>query len=154
MAFRSAPYYDVFYPVGPGCPNHRTDVQLVQYFLFAIYMNSGWNVAGRFNVGSIASPAAIFPCSGQYTPELSVWIKNFQSDASGQGYGPLFVDGKVNSARKLWGNKSASGSWYTILAFNQILIESDKERFLNLAQDKSMPAELRSDLETLTLHRA
>ncbi len=154
MAYRSAPYYDVLQAVGPGCPNNRTDVQLVQYFLFAINMNSGWNVGSRFHVEGIGSPAAIFPFSGNYTPELSVWIKQFQSSASSQGYGPLFTDGKVNSARKLWGNKAAAGAWYTILAFNQILIESDKERFLRLPQDISLPAELRSDLESITLHRA
>ena len=64
--------------VGPGCPNQKTDVMLIQFMLAMMCMNSGWPAMAFIPVWVNPNGfAAIYPMDGVYKPELANWIKQF-----------------------------------------------------------------------------
>jgi hypothetical protein len=151
MALAIAPFYNVNYAVGAGRPNDRADVMLVQYFLFHIMINfDGWrNNRGNWtpaapNIG----PAAIFPYTGLYTPDLTLWIRCFQRTANERGDGPLATDGVIDRAHVGWGNPAKPGhGWYTIQAMNRLMWRFNSDAFRNLAEVADLPAEVKADLK-------
>src|ERR1700686_3752231 len=103
MAGRIATMYDIGRSVGKNGTNNPSDVMLVQFFLFSIFMNSGFPIAGKFGLDQALDPKAIFPINGVATPELNRWIEMFQRLANEAGQGPLFVDGRVDPSNVGWG---------------------------------------------------
>ena len=149
MPIGYAPLYDVTHAVGRGGSNDKLDVMLVQFFLFSIYLDSGWPVESIFRVDVMPRDGgkAIFPMNGTFTPGLITWIEAFQQASNQQGLGPLSVDGKISHAGTAWGNRHPTiHKKYTIQVLNELLFKSSKNRYWNLFQDPSFPGPLRQEL--------
>jgi len=112
----STPQFKVAYTidqaVGPGCPNQRDDVLLVQHLL-----RIAWNSAP-------ASPGFRPPehkqpliADGAFGPTTARFIKFFQEEAIRRG-APCAKDGRVDPVRGGSTFGSISGTFYTILALN------------------------------------
>ena len=149
MPIGYAPLYDVTHAVGRGGSNDKLDVMLVQFFLFSIYLDSGWPMESIFRVDVMPRDGgkAIFPMNGTFTPGLITWIEAFQQASNQQGLGPLSVDGKISHAGTAWGNRHPTiHKKYTIQVLNELLFKSSKNRYWNLFQDPSFPGPLRQEL--------
>ena len=155
MAYTYLPFYDVTRNVGKGQANMPLDVMLVQFMLGLIALDSGWNTWHLFPaIGIEAGPAAIVPADGIYKPDLSDWIREFQTTANRTAFGMLTVDGIVSPCRKAWGSEAISRGNYTIQAMNHILASSvqyssDKERFWNFADTPGIPGALSKELKVM-----
>jgi hypothetical protein len=87
--------------------------------------------------------------TGSFRPELVTWIKMFQRQANSQGMGPLATDGRVDPAVVGWGLRSGrTPGRRTIMALNQVLLNSDRNRFERLPTDRLMPGALGRSLAT------
>jgi hypothetical protein len=144
MAGRMICMYELSSSVGRGTANSsRSDIMLVQYFLFSIYIGTKFKTS--FEIQSTAlNPAALFPTNGIFTPDLVAWIVTFQQDANQKGFGPLVADGRIDPGKAAWGiRQGRSTSHKTIMALNQVLVNADGDTFERLT-DPNMSTELRS----------
>jgi len=148
MAWTFAPFYDVMFPVGEGKDNHKDDVMLVQYFLCVIYIgHGGFNPNGNIlNLKSLSreGPGAIFPIDGVFKPDLANWVKIIQFDAKRSGF-PVTVDGIVSPADP----RRKGMKWFTSQVMNLYVHRADARRHMNLADDPSLPNELRASLKRI-----
>ncbi|MEP7367476.1 MAG: hypothetical protein ABI972_29805 [Acidobacteriota bacterium] len=148
MGFTFAPFYDVIFPVGEGQANHSDDVMLVQYFLCVIYIaHGGFNQNGnvlRNKRLSANGPGAIFPIDGVFKPDLGNWIKIFQGDARGSGF-PVGQDGIVSPADP----RRKGMKWFTCQVMNLFVHRADARRHMTLADDPSVPNELKVALKRI-----
>lgn len=153
MAFKIAPFYNVTNSVGRGVRGSGTDVMLVQYMLFHVCImpdphfrnnRDEWTPVAPAGAG----PAAIFPFTGVYTPELDDWIAVFQDAANRRGMGTLTVDGRINRASVGWGkgSKQGTGRWFTIQALNELMWRFSEKPYSELPNLSDVPAQLKEDL--------
>ena len=148
MARRISTMYDVERSVGRNGQNSSLDVMLIQFFLFSIFMNSGWPLSGQISMEEASEPSAIFPINGIHKPALNTWISIFQRAANKRGLGPLFDDGRVDPSNVGWGLRSGrTAGRRTIMIFNQILLNADRKRFERIPFDPHMPPSLGSELQ-------
>jgi hypothetical protein len=85
MATKYICLYNLDKPVGLGQMNYRLDVLLVQYLLNAVYKKKPW-----------AAPPTPLLCDGLYSPNLTQWIKSYQTYIKSKGGYSWAVDGIVN----------------------------------------------------------
>lgn len=76
MADKEIPFYNVSSAVGPGCPNKRTDVMLVQFFPHQIYSHPT-------KLNKPAGPKIAI--NGSFDGTTAAWIKHYQNDIKNQG---------------------------------------------------------------------
>ena len=129
--------YSVDQAVGPGCPNERRDVELVQFFLNAV-SKPGGGLPG-------IQPAGETPLNvdGIFGPKTAAYIKNYQAAGAGQAY----VDGKVSPIQ----GGSVVGAIHektlTIAHLNAGYAKRfGTERHLRLDLEPGFPSHLRSGL--------
>jgi hypothetical protein len=98
-----AVFYNVSMAVGPGCPNMREDVMLVQFLLALLYADP-----------TLTRPSPDkLKVDGVFGPITEKWILGYQRDAVRHGLA-VKVDGRVDRALGLEG--SISHTIYTILS--------------------------------------
>ena len=156
MVLFNAPFYNLHAAVGPSSATMRSDVFLVQYFIFFICIGSSKTWPGGFGPFGPTAPSdvngseGLFPFSGQFTPALGKWIRNFQTVANRRGFGPLTVDGAVHPAKVHWGHPPAGATgWFTIQALNHIMFMKNKDAFVSLANVDDVPAPVKEDIRRL-----
>jgi hypothetical protein len=143
--------YDLDGSVGRGGSNSPPDVMLVQFFLSAMALDSGWNTASFFSNNFVlaSGPGPIYPINGMYQPALADWIASFQDQANrDSAFGPLIVDGRVDPAETGWFRRHHPPHRRTIQVMNHILFISNRTRFERLDSDPWAPAALQAALRT------
>ena len=103
-------FYNVHAAVGPGAPNRRDDVLLVQHLLRQIYSRP---VSFAPPLVPLAGPPLVV--DGMAGPVTFQWIVHFQKEGKARGNN-IATDGRVDRARGFVG--SLSGTQYTILFMN------------------------------------
>jgi len=151
MALTIAPFYNVQQVVGQGGSNLRSDVMLVQYMLFHICVSPTphWDANhGSFSLLLLSKgPGALFPFTGEFTPDLAEWIAVFQDHGTRRGEGPMSIDGRINRAPVGWGKPMAARSgWYTIQAMNRLMWRFNSRSFAVLPTLSDVPPALAADL--------
>ena len=127
--------YTVDSAVGPGCPNQRPEVLLVQHLL-----RLAWNdvpTSRGFRPPGETKPLNV---DGLYGPTTQRFIKFFQEEAKRRGANVL-LDGKVDPVLSGGPQGSISHSYYTALAMNaarnnRCPLQAD------ISADPNFPAEL------------
>jgi hypothetical protein len=147
------PMYTIEKSVGHQGVNSVLDVKLIQYFLYSINFDAGWGLSSIIkNSAGPGGGIVVFPHDGKARPELGEWIRNFQRDFAATGLGTLVTDGRVNPVVVAWGNKTINvPNKRTIQAFNQVMWRGNRDRFMKLQQDQSVPADLRAQLGIMRL---
>jgi hypothetical protein len=141
--------YELSGSVGRGGSNFDTDVMLIQYLLFSIYIGTTFRTPFEI-LSSALKPAALFPISGKFTPDMTTWIVTFQQDANQKGLGPLVADGRIDPGKAGWGLRTGrSTGRKTIMALNQVLVNANRDIFEKLT-DPNMPGALRAKLSVAT----
>ncbi len=136
MASKEIPFYNVDSAVGPGCPNKRTDVMLVQYFLRRLYYNS---------VKQYKPDGPPVEVTGVCDDRTKAWILFFQKELTSTGNNVL-VDGRVDPGKQ--GQLSAiSRTGYTIEGLNVQHAKRYRKDHDYLELSPNVPAELRSELQ-------
>ena len=137
MADKEIPFYNLESAVGPGCPNRRSDVMLVQFFLHQIYGHPS-------KINKPAGPK--IQINGIFDGTTATWIKHYQNDLKGQGK-PIFADGRVDRAKgEQYSFSSISKTGYTITFMNFGHCERFRQEHNHLERHPLVPGELRSDL--------
>jgi hypothetical protein len=148
MAATHEKFYNVTDAVGPGQPNKRADVLLVQFFLKEI--GDFWEILGPapngMGVGSfdlkVLRPITL---NGTADQNLYNWIKWFQSVSSFGGTAAA-QDGVVSPAPSRYRKGSASHVVYSIAKMNNAFQSFFPARWAGLAADGKVPGELKSAL--------
>ena len=137
MAAKEIPFYNVNTAVGPGCPNKRSDVMLVQFFLHQIY-------AHPRKVNKPAGPK--IQINGECDAVTTAWIKHFQDDMKGQG-APIRADGRIDQAKGNQGSfSSLSHTGYTITFLNHNYCSRYRRDHDYLEKHPLIPGELKAEL--------
>jgi hypothetical protein len=130
-------FYNVTMAVGPGCPNRRDDVMLVQYLL-----NEVFTAPGRSDFNDFGNAIAV---DGLCGPITNGAIRKFQNMLRRKGIN-IATDGRVDRAR---GRVSAiTHTDYTILhlcgTYKKDLERSGAapDRYDHLDQEPDCPPEL------------
>src|SRR5262245_13127898 len=89
MAEKEIPFYNPDDAVGPNCPNRRSDVMLVQFFLRQIFSHPK-RAASR----PAGEPIKI---SGTFDAATAAWIRHHQGVVAKRH--SVLVDGRVDRAR-------------------------------------------------------
>jgi hypothetical protein len=137
------------FAVGPGCPNKRDDVMLVQFMLGAIGMFSARPENSRYDYAPSLAPRNLAP-DGVCGPYTIAYIKSFQNQGS-LAYAPgsplrMIEDGLVSPVKKgvPW---SAGGHALTMVRMNKVYVDLlGANAHLDPAQWFLMPFELRTAL--------
>lgn len=138
MATKEIPYYNVDNAVGPGCPNQRTDVMLVQFFLHEIY-NHPSQMQNR-------PPGPDIGISGNFDATTAQWILHFQNHVKRVGLRVL-VDGRVDHARgEQLSRSSISQTQYTITHMNYTYAKRFRQEHNHLERHPRVPGELKAEL--------
>jgi hypothetical protein len=129
-------FYDVTRPVGPGMPNEKADVALVQRLLNLCY-SRGKDV-GVDGICGHETSQAILNFQRAFSPKLKA-----------NGLQPLQCDGVVSRA-ELLGFRPRSApttpTMFTIVALNFIAGTMSRRQWLMLPFDEQTPYYLRSEL--------
>jgi hypothetical protein len=137
MADKEIPFYSVSSAVGPGCPNKRTDVMLVQFFLHQIYSHPT-------KLNKPAGPKIAI--NGTFDSTTAAWIKHYQNDVKNQGR-PIYPDGRIDRAKgEQYSFSSLSKTGYTITFLNFGHCERYRREHDRLEQHVLMPGELKAEL--------
>lgn len=135
--------YSVDQRVGPGCPNKRDDVMLVQFFLKVAREDA---FTGK-SPGFIPPKVNPIEPDGMFGPITAAHIKFFQQEINERTVpNRIKVDGVVDP---LDGHLTVKGSGplYTIAALNFEYINRQGRGFHgNIAVDPQFPKELRKSL--------
>ena len=138
MADKEIPFYNIAAAVGPGCPNKRTDVMLVQFFLHQIYAHP--TKARKRPAGPDIQ------INGQFDATTAIWVRHFQDDLKGQGK-PVLADGRVDRARgEHFSNSSISKTLYTISFLNTGHCIRFRQDHDHLERHPLIPGELKAEL--------
>jgi len=138
MATKEMPFYNVDDAVGPGCPNKRTDIMLVQFFLHEIY-NHPSQKQNR-------PPGADIEISGDFDATTAQWILHFQNQVKRIGRA-IFADGRVDHAKgEQYTRSSISQTQYTITHLNISYARRFRPQHNHLEKHPRVPGELKADL--------
>lgn len=159
MAALGQPFYNVGSTVGKNGANARTDVMLIQYFIFNLIVtpSATWRkqqvFGGLSTAPAGADPSALFPFNGFPHKDLPLWIAGFQQFAplQGQGFPPMTVDGVVSPMPSHWGDRERHQGWFTIQTLNQALSRANPEAFTSLLDVPDLPQALKDDLSVVRL---
>jgi hypothetical protein len=148
MAATHVKFYNVTDPVGPGQPNKRSDVMLVQFFLKEI--GDFWGMLGPSPNGMGLSGFDIkilrtLDVNGSADQNLYEWIKWFQSISS-LGGSSAAQDGIVSPAISAYHKGTHSGVAYSIVKMNNAFNSFFPQRWEKLPSDGKVPGELKSAL--------
>ena len=129
--------YTVDQSVGPGCPNEKRDVMLVQFFLRAASKPGG-------GLPAIQPPGQTpLTVDGIYGPKTAAYIKHYQTVGGSAAY----VDGKVSPIQ---GGSTIGAIHEKTLTIVHLNVGYAKrfgaERHSRIDQDSDFPAALRSAL--------
>lgn len=146
MAYKHVPFYNLELAVGPGAPNQRADVMLVQYFLRELYAHPDF-IADR--------PAGVMTIDGRFGPVTALWIDQFQKRLKKRGLSVL-NDGRVDPARGelLFSKGSISSERYTIWHLNLSYRKRFQRSHDHLESDPRVPTELAATLAVNELSNA
>lgn len=128
--------YTVDQAVGPGCPNQRNDVLLVQHLLRLAWADGGGSKGYR--PPGETQPLAV---DGIYGPKTGKFIKFFQEEVGRRGT-TLTKDGRVDPVRSGGSMGSLSATYYTILALNAARNSRQPGNQGDIAKDPGFPVEL------------
>lgn len=134
-------YYNIHAAVGPGAPNRRDDVLLVQYLLRECFKSKSF-VANPFPGGVVSVDGA----AGQQTFAA---IRHFQAVGKAKGYN-LAQDGRVDVPATDTQVASISGTSYTILNLNNHFGYLRRQNWGQVSRAADCPAELRVPLQEPT----
>lgn len=126
-------FYNVDKAVGPGAPNLRPDVLLVQYFLREIFKKT--TTVGPFPGGEVS-------VDGNPGPQTFSAIVHFQKELRKQGT-PVAVDGRVDPVLDERVAGSISGTHYTILFLNLGYKDRRPQDWPHVSRAHDCPGELR-----------
>jgi hypothetical protein len=136
------------YAVGPGCPNKRDDVMLVQFMLGLIGMASARPENSRYDYAPSLVPRNL-ATDGVCGPYTIAYIKSFQNQAS-LAYAPgspirMIEDGIVSPVKNgvPW---SVGGNALTIVRMNKVYVDFLGPNAHDAVQMFLMPWELRNAL--------
>ncbi len=131
-------FYNVHAAVGPGAPNGRNDVLLVQYFLREIFK-------GVPEFQSDPFPGGELTVDGIPSPKTFAAIRHFQK-VSREKFGQGAQDGRVDPpvGEKVIG--SISHAQYTILFMNIAFKKARPQDWPRVSQASDCPGELRPRL--------
>jgi len=130
--------YNVSFPVGPGMPNRRVDVMLVQTLMkFANFTRS------NPGLGPLEASRNI-TVDGIFGPQTQRMITAFEADRKSAGL-LLVADGVVESSSK--DGFTGGGVLFKIVHLNRSAKRSDQFRYANLPFDPATNAVLRGALQ-------
>lgn len=129
--------YTVDQAVGPGCPNRREDVLLVQHLL-----RIAWNDVP--NSKGFRPPGETQPlkADGIFGPTTARFIKFFQEEAV-RRKANCATDGRVDPVVTGKPAGSITGTFYTILAMNSARNNRQLANQDDIALDSTFPGDLR-----------
>ena len=129
--------YSVDQTVGPGCPNEKRDVLLVQFFLRAASKPGG-------GLPGIQPPGATaLTVDGIFGPKTAAYIKHYQTAGGSAAY----VDGKVSPIQGGSTVGAIHEKTLTIVHLNGGYAKRfGTERHARIDQDSDFPLALRSAL--------
>jgi hypothetical protein len=110
MAYKHIPFYNLDQTVGPGAPNQRSDVLLVQYFLRELFNHPDLRAD---------KPPGDVPVDGLFGPVTAIWIGCYQKQLKAKGFS-VVTDGRVDPARGelMFSKVAISHERYTIWHMN------------------------------------
>lgn len=123
--------------VGPGCPNERRDVMLVQFFLRAATKPAG-------GLPAVQPPGqAALTVDGIFGPKTAAYIKHYQVTGGSAAY----ADGKVSPVQGGSAVGAIHEKYLTIVHLNVGYAKRfGIDRHLRIDQDPDFPAGLRGAL--------
>ena len=130
--------YTVDAAVGPGGPNNREDVLLVQYFLREIF--KGFPAFRRNPFPGVVA------VDGFASTQTFAAIRHFQNVAKREGKN-IATDGVVDAQVGEKGHGSISGTQYTVVYMNQTFRESRPGDWPRVSRAGDCPGELRDPLK-------
>jgi hypothetical protein len=130
-------YYTVHAAVGPGAPNRRDDVLLVQYLLRECFKSKKFTAA--------PFPGGVVGVDGVAGQQTFAAIRHFQSVGKSQGQN-MVQDGRVDPPATDTTVSSISQTVYTILNLNSVFRGYRPQDWSRLSQAPDCPAELRVPL--------
>ena len=138
MATKEMPFYNVDDAVGPGCPNKRSDVMLVQFFLHEIFNHP--------SLKPNRPPGPDIGISGNFDATTAQWILHFQNQV--KRIGRLIVaDGRVDHAKGAQYSKSSiSQTQYTITHLNISYARRFRQQHNFLETHPLVQGELKTEL--------
>jgi hypothetical protein len=138
MADKEIPLYNIENAVGPGCPNGRTDVALVQFFLHQILTHPRMALA--------KPPGEKIKITGSFDPTTGVWIKAYQDDKKKRH--SIFADGRIDRAKGAqYDNASISQTTYTIVHLNIDHARLFRSEHNHLERHPLIPGDLKAELQ-------
>ncbi len=127
--------YNVSYPVGPYCPNHRDDVLLVQYTINCL-------LAALQLTDSDGQPITTYlKRDGLYGDHTEEAIFAYQRNVSSRGFF-ITVDGRVDPS-PVSGWTPHGNAQYTIVYLNRDYLNT----YGTMMQEQDMPLELQHALD-------
>jgi hypothetical protein len=135
MAYKDPIFYNLESNVGYGCPNKRTDVLLVQFFLREI-LNQADSLAAR-------PPGKDLSVDGLFGSQTEAWIRAYQSFVKSKGKN-IVVDGKVNAAPADYSARIRGNTAYTIAHLNATYRRRWRQDHDYLDKCARAPGELRA----------
>ena len=130
-------FYSVSAAVGPGAPNRREDVLLVQYLLRESFKGPGF-LAHPF-------PGPPLVVDGVASPNLFAAIVHFQRVARLRGR-TIATDGRVDAPVGEQMRGSISQTQYTIIFLNSAYDQARPQDYPRVSKAGDCPAELRLPL--------
>lgn len=127
---RTPMFYNVSFAVGPGAPNRRDDVELVQFFIKRIMQGDR----------RIPRPSKALKIDGIFGPITESYIVAIQQDIQRHGKS-VRVDGRIDRATGL--ESTISHTIYTIIHLNsKFKFLEPTTDFDNLQDDPEIPDDL------------
>ena len=138
MAEKEVPFYNLDNAVGPNCPNQRTDVMLVQFFLHQIFSHPN---------RAVSKPAGEkIKISGSFDPTTAAWIRHDQGVVAKRR--SIRVDGQVDRARgEQFSKSSISNTHYTIDHMNADHCALFRQEHNHLERHPLIPGELKAEMQ-------
>jgi len=129
--------FSVDQAVGPGCPNERRDVLLVQFFLRAATKPAG-------GLPPVQPPGqSVLMIDGIFGPKTAAYIKHYQVIGGSAAY----ADGKVSPIQGGSAVGAIHEKYLTIVHLNVGYAKRfGTDRHLRIDQDPDFPASLRGTL--------
>jgi hypothetical protein len=134
VAYKHIPFYNLDQAVGPGAPNQRTDVLLVQFFLRELFKQP--DLLPDKPPGDLA-------VDGIFGPVTAQWINRYQKQLLRKGFS-VQADGRVDPAQGelAFSKGSISHKRYTIWHMNQSYRKRHQQSHNHLERAPGVPAEL------------
>jgi hypothetical protein len=138
MAEKEIPLYNIDKAVGPGCPNGRTDVALVQFFLHQILTHP--------RLAQVKPAGEKIKINGAFDAATGAWIKAYQDDKKKRH--SIHADGRVDRAKGAqYDTSSITQTFYTILHLNIDHARLFRAEHNHLERHPLIPPDLKAELQ-------